>query len=175
MRKIKLYIAMSLNGKIAQKDGSVDWLESLPNPDKLDYGYTALIESVDTTLQGYTTYASIADRGIEVPTKDKTNYVLTNKKEIEDKPFIHFVTADHLNFIKNLKQQPGKDIWLIGGGQTNTWLFNEGLIDEMQVFVIPMVLTDGIELFELLPKESTLQLQEVISYSSGIVELRYRL
>ena len=60
MRKIRLYIATSLNGKIARSDGSVDWLDAVPNPDKTDYGYTDFLESVDTTIMGNRTTASLS-------------------------------------------------------------------------------------------------------------------
>lgn len=52
MRKIKLYIAISLNGKIAKANGDVEWLNSIPNPNKNDFGYSEFYHSVDTTIQG---------------------------------------------------------------------------------------------------------------------------
>jgi len=80
VRKIKLYIATSLNGKIASSDGNVDWLESIPNPEKTDYGYKAFYDSIDTTIQGYNTYNQILNWDIDFPYKGKKNYVLTKKK-----------------------------------------------------------------------------------------------
>ena len=58
-RKLILYIASSLNGKIADAEGRVDWLESMPNPDKLDYGYAEFYDSIDTTIQGNATYKQV--------------------------------------------------------------------------------------------------------------------
>ena len=173
MKKIKLYIATSLNGKIAKSDGSVHWLEAIPNPDKLDYGYAAFYESIDTTLQGYTTYQQIMDWGIDFPYANKKNYVLTRKQGLNNTKDVDFITTKHLDFIKELKKQNGTDIWLIGGGQINTLLLNEGLIDEIRVFVMPIILPGGIELFELLPKETELILVESTAYATGVVELRY--
>ncbi|MBN1820803.1 MAG: dihydrofolate reductase [Prolixibacteraceae bacterium] len=173
MRKIKLYIAVSLNGKIAAKDGNVDWLNSVPNPDKTDYGYAEFCKSVDTTIMGFNTYQQLIDWGIDWPYPDKKNYILTGKTNLEDTEFVEFITNDHINFIKNLKEKKGQDIWLIGGGQTNTFLFNEGLIDELQIFLMPVVIPDGIELFEYFPKETLLKLLDVKSFSSGAVVLKY--
>ena len=65
LRKIKLYIAISLNGKIADADGNVHWLESIPNPDKSDHGYADFYNSIDTTIQGNNTYNQIINWGIE--------------------------------------------------------------------------------------------------------------
>jgi dihydrofolate reductase len=136
MRKIKLYIAISLNGKIARQDGSVDWLENIPNPERTDHGYKEFYDSVDTTIQGYKTYKQILDWGIDFPYADKKNYVLTSLKLPAADQNVEFITQNHIEFIKKLKQQEeGGDIWLIGGGNTNTFLLNEKLIDKMHVFV----------------------------------------
>ncbi len=175
MRKIKLYIAVSLNGKIAKTDGSVDWLESIPNPEKIDHGFAEFYKSIDTTIQGYKTYELILNRGIEIPSVDKKNYVITRKQHLSNTKHVEFITEDHIDFIKQLKNQEGKDIWLMGGGQINTLFFNENLIDEMQVFVIPIVISDGIELFELTPNERMFNLIEAKSYSTGAVELKYKI
>ena len=73
MAKIKLYIAQSLNGKIAQKDGSVDWLNAVPNPEKTDYGFSGFLDSAGVTIQGYKTYKQLIDWEIEFPYKGKTS------------------------------------------------------------------------------------------------------
>ncbi len=174
MKKIKLYIAASLNGKIAEKDGSVAWLERIPNPDKNDYGYEAFSNSVDTTIQGYNTYKQILDWGIEFPYKKTKNYVLTRKQDVKDTKDVKFINKNPIERIKKLKQEKGKDIWLIGGGTINTLLLNEGLIDEIQIFVMPIILPEGIEVFELFPKETLLKLKDSKSYPSGAMELVYR-
>jgi len=175
LKKIKLYIATSLNGKIAKADGSVHWLEAIPNPDKLDYGYAKFQETIDTTIQGYKTYAQIIGWDIPFPYTTTKNYVLTRKQAVIDTEHVEFITEDHIPFIQQLKAGTGKDIWLIGGGQINTMLLNAGLIDEIYIFVMPIVLSDGIELFELLPQETALQLTDTKTYDTGVVELRYTL
>lgn len=83
MRKIKLYIASSINGKTAKIDGSVDWLEEIPKPEKADYGYAKFYESIDTTIQGSNTYQQIMNWGIGFPYKGKKNYVITRKKGLK--------------------------------------------------------------------------------------------
>ncbi len=173
MKKIKLYIAISLNGKIAKTDGSVDWLESIPNPEKTDYGYAAFYDSIDTTIQGFATYAQVLSFGIDFPYADKKNYVLTRKQNLDQSDHVEFVTQNHLATIRDLKKEKGKDIWLIGGSQINTLLFNEKLIDEIIIFVMPIILSDGIDLFSAYPIESRLTLKETKAFQSGAVEMRY--
>ena len=173
MKKIKLYIAISLNGKIANIDGSVEWLESIPNPKKSDYGYEEFYKSIDTTIQGNSTYNQIIGWGIDFPYAGKNNYVLTKNQELENTDYVEFVSENHIEFIKQLKNQNGLDIWLIGGGKVNTMLLNEGLIDEIQVFVMPIVLSGGIEIFEAFPNQTPIKLVETITHSSGVIELKY--
>jgi dihydrofolate reductase len=174
MRKIKLYIAISLNGKIAKLDGNVDWLESIPNPEKIDHGYSGFYKSIDTTIQGNKTYKQILSWGIDFPYADKKNYVFTRNKELENTEYVEFISENHIDLMKQLKKEKGKDIWIVGGGQLNTIFLNENLIDEIQVFVMPIILSDGIELFENLPKETKLKLIESKSYSTGAIEIKYK-
>ncbi|MFC0877824.1 dihydrofolate reductase family protein [Saccharicrinis sp. FJH2] len=173
MRKVVLYIACSVNGKIARKDGSVDWLENLPNPDKDDYGYAGFLETIDTTIMGNKTYRQIIGWDIEFPYKNKTNYVLTRNRDKADDQYAKFISDVPVSFIKILKSGEGKNIWLIGGGQVNTLFWNNRLIDEIRVFIMPYVLSEGIELFEGLPHEMQLRLIRQNKFTSGVVELVY--
>lgn len=174
MRKTKLYIAISLNGKIAKKDGSVDWLESIPNPEKSDYGYSEFYENIDTTIQGNSTYTQIVNWGIDFPYAGKENFVFTRNQELKNNKDVSFISDNHADFVQKLKEKEGKDIWIIGGGNINTMLLNNNLIDEIIVFVMPIILSEGIELFESLPKQTNLSLTESKKYSSGVVELKYQ-
>ena len=122
---------MSLNGKIADQEGKVDWLEAIPNPDHDDYGYAEFYDSIGTTIQGYTTYQQIIDWDIPFPYAGKENFVLTRKKDLKFNDDVQFISAEPLGFIKALKKEEGQDVWLIGGGQVNTLLWDEGLIDEL--------------------------------------------
>ena len=166
---------MSLNGKIAKKDGSVDWLESIPNPDKSDYGYGDFYASIDTTIQGNSTYNQVMGWGIDFPYADKKNYVFTRKTNLSNTQYVDFISDDHISFIKQLKSHPGSDIWLVGGGQLNTLFLNNKLLDEIILFVMPIVLSEGIDLFGSIPKETALELLESKTYNNGVVELRYSL
>ncbi len=174
MRKIKLYIAVSLDGKIAGKDGNVKWLDALPNPDQLDYGYAEFLNSIDTTLMGNNTYRQLLSWGIDFPYRDKKNYVFTRNRKLTEDKNVQFVNQDHVKFVGNLKSESGRDIWLIGGGEINTLLLNAGLIDEMIIFIIPVVLGDGIALFKGIPKECTLKMVQTRTYGNGVVEVKYR-
>ena len=174
LRKIKLYIATSLNGKIATPDGSVDWLEAIPNPEKIDHGYADFYQSIDTTIQGNKTYKQIISWGIDFPYSDKKNYVFTRSEGFVNTENVSFISNNHMDFVRQLKQEEGKDIWVVGGGQLNTMFLNEMLLDEIYVFVMPIILSDGIDLFESLPKETKLNLIESKTHATGAVEIKYK-
>lgn len=173
MRKIRLYSAMSLNGRIARADGSVDWLEAIPNPDGTDYGYAAFYEEIDTTIQGYKTYQQLLSWDIPFPYSGKTNYVLTRKTEVEDTEEVTFIKEEPTAFIQNLKRQEGKDIWLVGGGEINTLLLNAGLIDVLDIFIMPLILAEGIEVFGGIPEETSLKLTQSRTFASGALRMTY--
>jgi len=175
MRKVKLYIAISLNGKIATADGDVGWLEAIPKPDDSDYGYNDFYNSIDTTIQGHNTYKQIVGWGIDFPYKGKKNYVLTSNAKLKDNKDVKFITTDHVDFIERLKKKKGKDIWLIGGGKANAMLLDAQLIDEMYIFVMPIILNDGIDVFDILARDKSLHLASSKSYSTGVVEMIYQL
>lgn len=175
MKKVKLYIAMSLNGKIAATDGGVDWLESIPNPDESDYGYRAFYDSIDTTVMGNATYSQILSWDIDFPYLDKRNYVLTRNKSLKNDRNVMYVAEHPVEFMRDLKLKDGKDVWLVGGGQINTLLLNAGLIDEIQLYVMPIIISEGIDLFDAFPKETRLKLESSKTYASGAVEMLYTL
>ena len=173
-RKIKLYIASSLDGKIAKPDGNIDWLHEIPNPNNEDYGYQKFYKSVDTTLMGNKTYQQILNFDVDFPYPDKTNYVFTNDPANTKDDHATFISSDHVTFIENLKMKNGNDIWLVGGGQLNSLLLGHGLVDEMMIYIMPIILGDGIPVFSSLTDSSNLILKRLKNYSSGVVELIYK-
>ena len=173
MRKVKLYIAISMNGKIAKADGSVKWLEEIPNPDQSDYGYREFYEGIDITIQGNNTYRQLLSWDIDFPYKDKINYVFTRQSDLINNDDVQFISENHISKVEALKKEAGKDIWLVGGGQLVSTFFNANLIDEIDLFIMPIVISDGIDLFVSAPVEKMLVLKESKSFASGVVHLRY--
>lgn len=165
---------MSLDGRIAKTDGGVEWLEAVPNPDKLDFGYYDFYETIDVTIMGNSTYSQVMSWGVDWPYPDKTNYVFSRKPGLENTKHVQFISSDHADFVRELKAQNGKDIWLVGGGQLNGFFAREGLLDEIIVHIMPVALGEGIGLFEPAIPDSMLQLIEARSYPNGVQELHYK-
>lgn len=174
MKKIKLYIAASLDGYIARPDGDIDWLIEFPNPSKENYGYRDFFESIDTVILGGRTYRDILCMDVVWPYKDKTTYVIT-RHVVMERENVNFVTENIIETISQIRKEKGKDIWLVGGGELITMLLNQDLVDEMIITYIPVILGNGISLFPNNPKESKWNLVENKSYNNGVLSVRYKL
>lgn len=169
MKKVKLYIATSLDGFIAGPNGEIDWLPETPGE---DYGYSEFIKEIDTTLMGGETYRFVAGLD-DFPYKDKRNIVFTRRKDIPQSEYVEFAEGDIAELVRKLKAGEGKDIWLIGGGQIIAPLHEAGLIDIYEIAVVPVVLGAGIPLFTGSSTKRKLKLIDSMSYSSGLVMLKY--
>jgi dihydrofolate reductase len=174
MRKIILYSAVSMDNYIATADGSVDWLDDPRyTMEGEDFGYSDFYKSIDITLMGYRTYHQVIGFDVPFPYKDKTNFVFT-RGDRKESSFVHFISSDIPAFVKNLKDQQGKNIWLIGGGQINTILLENDLIDTMILTTIPIILGSGIRLFEGSVQPSHFRLSELKKYDNGFIESVYQ-
>jgi len=171
MRKIILYIASSLDGYIARKSGEVDWLDAFNDVGE-DYGYFKFYNSIDVTLMGNKTYKTSMSFG-EFPYKEKKNYVFTKQPILPQAEYVEFINKNIVSFAKDLKTQKGKDIWLIGGTQINELFFNNEIIDELILSVIPVTLGNGIPLFTENVKQLKFTLNNEKSYGNGVVQLHY--
>ena len=172
MRKVILYIAASLDGYIARPDGGIDWLENkIYKIEGEDFGYSDFIKTIDTTLMGHSTYKVVAGLDMPYTYSGKTNYVFSHSHH-PDNQFVHFISSNAAEFVKQLKQQPGQDIWLIGGSMLNTLLLNAGLIDEIILTYVPILIGKGIPLFTPLTSEKMLQLNDSKRFENGFVQLK---
>ena len=174
MKKIKLCIAASIDGYIAQSDGDLDWLTKYPINPETNYGYDDFYKSIDTVIMGGQTYRDILNMDFVWPYTDKTTYVVT-RNSMGTKENIHFITKSIIEEISKLRKENGKDIWLVGGGQLITMLLASDLVDEMIITTIPVILGNGIALFPEQPKESQWELQSNISYKNGVVQAKYKI
>lgn len=174
MRKVILYIAVSLDGFIAKADGSVDWLHD-PTYDLEgeDFGYTNFYASIDTTLMGNETYKTVLGFDVPFPYPDKKNFVFTRTKPAEKAEFVEFISGDIVEFTRELKAENGKNIWLIGGGKIDALFLKHNLIDEMILTIIPRTLGAGIPLFDGATHERKFTFRECSSFKNGFVQLTY--
>ncbi len=176
MTLVKLYIATSLDGFIARKDGSLDWLENFPNPNQLDYGYIALLKDIDTIVMGRSTYEEILSFGIDWPYADYRSYVVSSKEDFKiETENTYLINNLDESFIKQIKIESRKNIWLVGGGNLISSFLNYRAIEELILTIIPIILGEGIPLFPNKPLETLFTLKGNQTYKTGVVSLNYLL
>lgn len=170
-----VFIATSLDGYIADKNGGLDWLQSVPNPDNIDMGFGPLMERVDALVMGRNTLDVVLSFGVEWP-YSKPVFVLSNTLTqvpagYEDKVFL--VKGELKNIVQNLNEKGYKDLY-IDGGKTIQSFLKEDLIDEMSITTIPVLLGGGSPLFGELGKMQSFKLVESQVHLDAIVQTTYQ-
>jgi dihydrofolate reductase len=170
MRKVTYGAACSFDGYIARADGAVDWLHWSDDVQRLTSGY---LSSVDTILMGRKTYDVARAHGTGAY-PGFTNYVFSRTLQTDPDPGIRLVRDRAADFVAELKNQPGAEICVMGGGEFAQTLFESGLIDEVGANIHPVLLGDGIPLFQRLPRQIDLELIRSEPLSGGCLYVLYR-
>lgn len=170
-RPVILYIAASLDGFIARRDGSVNWLP-LANAEE-DFGYAEFYGGVDTALMGRKTYDLARELEGPTPFSGKRCVVFSRRRAGQRDRRTVFTADDPADTVRRLREQRGGGIWLVGGGEIVRECFEAGVINEVILSLVPVVLGDGVPLF--LPRAGTtwLQLRKTRAYANGLVQLTY--
>lgn len=188
MRQLKYFVACTVDQFIAREDGSFDFFlfegehmadlftsfpETIPAHLRDQLGITAENKCFDAVLMGRRTYEVGLKEGITNPYPQMKQYLFSqNIKESPDQN-VELVSTNPREFVRELKQKSGKDIWLCGGGNLATALFEE--IDEMILKVHPILLGSGIPLFSDVIPETSLELADSKIYNNGFMLLNYHM
>ena len=172
-RKIIVHIATSADGYIAGPDGDLEWLTVRPKPAGF-YGMSAFMSSIDTKLLGRKTYELSLRLGAKFQTKDRTIVFSRHAPPADAPAGVEFVNGAIGPFVSRLRALPGKDIWLMGGGELIASFLDEQAIDGFVVTVTPVFIGDGIPLIARRHRHAPLDLQAVERFDDGVVQLRYR-
>ncbi len=170
-RKVKIFIASSLDGFIAEEDGNISWLNTVEKEDE-DYGYGDFIKTIDIVITGRKTYDKIISIDPDYNYFGKNCFVLSRETKGKNGNII-FYNDDPYKLVEKLKKESGKDIYVDGGSEIIMELRKYNLIDEYIISIIPVLLGKGVKLFADAGFIENLIFGYVKSYSSGLVQIKY--
>ncbi len=178
--RVTVHMAASLDGFIARKDGSVDWLAT---SDTFDGGTSMtpefvaeFLETIDCYVMGSRTYETALDfeaRGLEWAYGDKPTFVLTHRALRKTRHTVEFYAGDLGHLVRERLKPRFRSMWFVGGAAVCAECLRLRLADELRYSIMPVVIGDGVSFFQGLDTDVPLHLLEVTPYKNGMVELRY--
>lgn len=178
--RVTIHMAASLDGFIARKDGSVDWLETsdeFAGGEAMDAEFIeAFLRTIDCYVMGARTYEVALDfdaKGLGWPYGDKPTVVLTHRDLPRARDSVELCSGDLAQIVNGRLRPRFRSIWLAGGGVVAGECLRRGLADEVRCSILPVLIGDGIPFFDRLGQDVALHLMEVNAYQSGTVGLRY--
>jgi dihydrofolate reductase len=177
---VTIHMAASLDGFIARRDGSVNWLET---SDTFEAGDTMsaefvqqFLKTIDCYVMGSRTYETALDfeaKGLGWAYGATPTFVLTTRDLRKTRDTVAFYSGDLARLVNERLKPHYRSIWFVGGGELSAECLRLGLADEVRYSIMPIVIGDGISFFEGLDRDVPLHLVEVKAYRTGVVELRY--
>jgi dihydrofolate reductase len=178
--KVTIHMAASLDGFIARKDGSVDWIETADEyaaGEDLDPEYVAaFLKTIDCYVMGSKTYETalrFEAQGFGWSYGDKPTFVLTHRDLPRHRDTVEFHAGDLAQFVNTRLRPAFRSIWFVGGGAVAGECLRRGLADEVRYSILPILIGDGLRFFDTLDRDVALHLVEVKAYRSGMVALCY--
>lgn len=169
MRQVVLGLGISIDGYIARRDGAVDFL-FMPK----DYSMAPFMATIDTLVMGRKTLdASRAMGGGGSFGGSMTTFVFSRTQAPGKRDGMEFVHEPPAEFVERLRQQPGKDIWLMGGGELARAFLQADAVDRLYLGVVPTLLGDGLPLFPPGFPQRDFTLVENKTFSRGLISLEY--
>src|SRR5581483_4721170 len=177
--RVTLHMAASLDGFIARRDGSVDWLETddvYVGGATMDPAFVAaFLATIDCYVMGSRTYETalrFESRGLGWVYGDKPTFVLSHRDLPRARGSVEIVATPLLELVSELRSR-FRSIWVVGGGTLAGECLRLGLADEVRYSIVPIAIGGGIPFFAALDRDVPLHLAEVQAYGNGVVELRY--
>ena len=169
---VTLHLVSSLDGFIAKKDNSVSWMDS---SEVYERGVTEdgaeVLQSIDCYLLGSRTYEHALELGW--PYGDTPTVVITNRELRSTRESVEFYSGDLKRLVGEILAPRYGNIWLVGGAMLGQSFLRLGLVDEIRLMIAPILLGDGLRLFENSGAEQRWRLKDLAGYKNGYVGLWY--
>ncbi len=170
MACVRFYVATSLDGFIADEQGSVDWLA--PYDARL-YGYDKFLGEVGALIMGRRTFELIRATDEEWPYRGKPVFVLSSQPLGRVPPGVAAAARGMWEGLQQARKATPRDIWIVGGAVTMQSALDEGLVDVVEIFLVPVLLGAGLNLLNDLARRPMLLFDGIESFPDGVVKLRY--
>jgi dihydrofolate reductase len=172
MSKTIVYISMTLDGFVAGKNDDLSWLMPYST---VNYGYKEFYDTIGAIILGKRTYDHIIGNW-GWPYADIPAFILSNSllKNVPRGTEVNTVQGDIADVLEAAKSKTNKDIWVGGGAHVVQEFLNQGLVDELIITIVPVLLGEGIRLFDSLTSQSLLEHYDTKTYDKGLVQLSYR-
>lgn len=167
-----LHVVSSLDGMIARNDNSVSWLDSSGDIYEKGVAEDSASETFDCFVLGSRTYEHALEIGW--PYGDTPTVVVTTRELPATRTSVEFYSGDLKKLRDEILAPRYRNIWLVGGAMLCRSFLRLGLVDEIRLAIAPVLLGDGLRLFDSSVPEERWRLNNVVAYKSGIVELSYR-
>jgi dihydrofolate reductase len=172
MRKLKYYVASTVDGFIGHEDGSINGF--LEQGDHVSDYLESLKTQFDVVLMGRKTYEFGFQFGVTNPYPWMKQYVFSRSMKESPDPNVTLVSENVVGLVRELKRESGKGIYLCGGAELATILFEEKLIDEVTLKLNPVLFGSGISLLSRNASPIDLELTDSKVYENGVLLLHYR-
>jgi dihydrofolate reductase len=170
MRKVILGLGISLDGYIARANGAVDFL-FMPK----DYSMAPFFATIDVAIMGRKTFdVALHKGGGSLAGGSMATYVLSHSKPSGERDGVTFINESPATLVQQLRGRPGKNVWLMGGGELARSFLKADLVDELYLGVVPALLGEGIPLFPSGFPQRDFSLVENKTYSKGLIAVKYK-
>jgi dihydrofolate reductase len=180
--RVTIHMAASLDGFIARKNGSTDWLETadeFAGGEDMDPAFVdAFLKTIDCYVMGSRTYETAVDfdkKGLGWVYGDKPTFVLTRRALPRVRNTVEFYSGDLAQLVNDRLRHQFRSIWVVGGGAVSGQCLRLGLADEVRYSILPVLIGEGIQFFDRINNDVALHLTEVKAYKSGMVGLCYEI
>jgi len=171
MRKIILGLGISIDGYIARRDGTFDFLFM---PKDFMHEFAAFNASIDTAIMGRKTYDVAKAMGGGGFGHKIRHYVLSRTLPPGERDGLTFVNVSPQKLVDEIRRSKGKNIWLMGGGEIARDFLQADLVDEIHLGIVPVLLGEGLPLFPSGFPQRNFALMENKSFSRGLISLKYK-
>lgn len=167
---IRGYMAASLDGYVADRHGGVDWLRPF---EAHDLGFDAFLAEIATVVLGRVTYDQIVGFGGPWPYSRKRAVVVTSRPIAHSQASVERLSGPLTDLVASLRESGAGDTWVVGGAALQRAFLDLGALDRLELFVIPVLLGQGIAMFPPSADRHALTLRSAAMMAGGIARLDY--